>query len=308
MSLPFRSGSRRSTAFTLIELLVVIAIIAILAAILFPVFAKAREKARQITCVSNEKQIGLAFLQYMSDYDSTAPFHRVVNNDADFWTARMLTWKDLVYPYIKNGGYSYNNGVPYSTQGQSGVFACPSNGAQWSKAINFGFAGTSGTAGTGNGDETSRFPRSYAVNYYAGCNELGLQANGTCKPFWPAVGDTSGPGNESILQSPANTIAVTETRTPLNDVNPYYLTYECTSDGADSSTSGLSDIMNHSGFVNAVFFDGHAKAIRGQSTLLNDMWDSFGPNAYGTAEAQGIINGPSQHGNQIPMGSLSDWK
>ena len=55
-------------AFTLIELLVVIAIIAILAAILFPVFAQAREKARQTACTSNEKQLGLAFIQYAQDY------------------------------------------------------------------------------------------------------------------------------------------------------------------------------------------------------------------------------------------------
>ena len=60
--------------FTLIELLVVIAIIAILAAILFPVFAQAREKARQATCASNEKQIGLAILMYVGDYDETFPW------------------------------------------------------------------------------------------------------------------------------------------------------------------------------------------------------------------------------------------
>src|SRR6185295_14534781 len=60
-------------AFTLIELLVVIAIISILAAILFPVFAQAREKARQATCLSNEKQIGLAILAYCQDYDETLP-------------------------------------------------------------------------------------------------------------------------------------------------------------------------------------------------------------------------------------------
>ena len=63
----------RRYGFTLIELLVVIAIIAILAAILFPVFAKAREKARQITCASNEKQLGLAFIQYIQDNDEAYP-------------------------------------------------------------------------------------------------------------------------------------------------------------------------------------------------------------------------------------------
>jgi len=69
----------RSFGFTLIELLVVIAIIAILAAILFPVFAKAREKARQTSCASNLKQIGLAFLQYGQDYDEIMPMGALTN-------------------------------------------------------------------------------------------------------------------------------------------------------------------------------------------------------------------------------------
>src|SRR5437660_7153509 len=74
LSSPFLPSRRRvRNAFTLIELLVVIAISAILAAILFPVFAQAREKARQATCLSNLKQIGMALVQYSADYDETHP-------------------------------------------------------------------------------------------------------------------------------------------------------------------------------------------------------------------------------------------
>jgi prepilin-type N-terminal cleavage/methylation domain-containing protein/prepilin-type processing-associated H-X9-DG protein len=75
-------GSKNSwRGFTLIELLVVIAIIAILAAILFPVFARAREKARQTSCLSNTKQLGLAILQYVQDYDETYPDSSITCND-----------------------------------------------------------------------------------------------------------------------------------------------------------------------------------------------------------------------------------
>ena len=80
----FTSGKR--AAFTLIELLVVIAIIAILAAILFPVFAQAREKARQSSCLSNEKQIGLAIMQYVQDFDETFPMAQRAVNPVPFGT------------------------------------------------------------------------------------------------------------------------------------------------------------------------------------------------------------------------------
>ncbi|MDR3708862.1 MAG: DUF1559 domain-containing protein [Capsulimonadaceae bacterium] len=82
-------------AFTLIELLVVIAIIAILAAILFPVFATAREKARQTSCASNNKQIGIAILQYAQDYDEMLPCASAGGGHGQGWAAP-------VYAYVKS--------------------------------------------------------------------------------------------------------------------------------------------------------------------------------------------------------------
>src|SRR5207249_4780116 len=97
---------RKRYGFTLIELLVVIAIIAILAAILFPVFATAREKARQISCISNERQEMMAALQYQQDYDET--WHRIKsgfavgnsNNPGD--PDQVFGSENMLYPYCKN--------------------------------------------------------------------------------------------------------------------------------------------------------------------------------------------------------------
>ncbi len=87
--------SRRG--FTLIELLVVIAIIAILAAILFPVFARAREKARQTSCLSNLKQLGLGVTMYCQDYDEIMPINGPHGGDI---TTKW--WSGRIYPYVKN--------------------------------------------------------------------------------------------------------------------------------------------------------------------------------------------------------------
>ncbi|MBI2302218.1 MAG: DUF1559 domain-containing protein [Armatimonadetes bacterium] len=105
----------RRRGFTLIELLVVIAIIAILAAILFPVFAKAREKARQSSCASNLKQIALSFVQYVQDYDETFPWccvgiARANSPNLDrvsWWRPANVANTDIRYdgclmPYVKN--------------------------------------------------------------------------------------------------------------------------------------------------------------------------------------------------------------
>src|SRR5207247_1686725 len=100
---------RKQGGFTLIELLVVIAIIAILAAILFPVFAQAREKARSSSCLSNQKQIALAFSMYSQDYDETYP----PGFFTDPVTSITYRWEDSVKPYIKGGNVG-------------GILTCPS--------------------------------------------------------------------------------------------------------------------------------------------------------------------------------------
>ena len=118
--------------FTLIELLVVIAIIAILAAILFPVFAQAREKARAISCASNEKQIGLAIMMYVQDYDETFPPGQRDANAAEVAAEPSaagiahpaIPWQYIINPYIKNGSKSVTDMGAWELAG--GVWACPS--------------------------------------------------------------------------------------------------------------------------------------------------------------------------------------
>src|SRR5262245_57444332 len=95
---------RRRKAFTLIELLVVIAIIAILAAILFPVFAQARERARNASCVSNLKQIGTAAMMYAQDYDEQfLPFGVYTGRPSP---GTFVYWQTLIQPYARNRGFT----------------------------------------------------------------------------------------------------------------------------------------------------------------------------------------------------------
>ena len=110
---------RRTRGFTLIELLVVIAIIAILAAILFPVFARAREKARQTSCLNNVKQLALAFLMYAQDYDETMVIAMMnppagTGSPGNVYGNRRY-WQELIDPYIKNRQ----------------IFRCPSDPSPW---------------------------------------------------------------------------------------------------------------------------------------------------------------------------------
>ena len=142
--------ARSARGFTLIELLVVIAIIAILAAILFPVFARAREKARQAACQSNEKQLALGILMYMQDWDDVFPLYSNVYSGPGAY----YYWPTVIQPYVKNtkiftcptapqigydynafgwAGYGYNpylflNGAPWSLPPKSmGQITQPAN-------------------------------------------------------------------------------------------------------------------------------------------------------------------------------------
>jgi prepilin-type N-terminal cleavage/methylation domain-containing protein/prepilin-type processing-associated H-X9-DG protein len=116
-----RAAKSNSSAFTLIELLVVIAIIAILAAILFPVFGRARENARRSSCLSNTKQFGLSLQMYKQDYDETMILHSGGNGITQFWIYNLA-------PYVKN------------TQ----IAVCPSDTSPrsypvpWDKGISYG--------------------------------------------------------------------------------------------------------------------------------------------------------------------------
>jgi prepilin-type N-terminal cleavage/methylation domain-containing protein/prepilin-type processing-associated H-X9-DG protein len=115
----------RNKGFTLIELLVVIAIIAILAAILFPVFAQAREKARQTACMSNEKQMGTALQMYGQDYDEILPtWNMGVLTGGPGCCPHNLYWDSLLQPYVKMGDPTQASAA---NRDMGGVWKCPSS-------------------------------------------------------------------------------------------------------------------------------------------------------------------------------------
>ncbi len=221
---------RSSKAFTLIELLVVIAIIAILAAILFPVFARAREKARQIACLSNEKQIGLGLLQYVQDNDEDFPVRYPFTVDAagnhhNIFDANghMHSWKDELYPYIKS----------------MGVYKCPDNPAAQM------YDATDSTPIPG-----VSFPGGYAMwlpedNTFA--QKLGH-------------GDAS-PQPLSGLDQPSNSLIILETSWLFADTGPY-LGYSEPSPGISGNCAPGPSSWNSGHSINSgniVYMDGHAK-------------------------------------------------
>lgn len=293
-------------AFTLIELLVVIAIIAILAAILFPVFAQAKAAAKRTSELSNVKNITTGMFLYTGDYDdSVTPIAQGVIDQP----LNQFTWKDAIYPYIKNGGRT-NIGVNNTTSGSGGVFEAPTYSGNWGKSDWWGVQSP--------GDYTTRFPRAYALNYAAGSNEAGYFGwNGTSNnEIWPDLlnwgwsppsQNNGGTGNATSLENPAGTAMLGATRTPKMTVTPQELAYGCGYSG--NSCDVVSDnVTVYRGIGNKLicigFFDGHAKSMNAYQAL--DV-DAFGFNQASNIVAAGN-SWPAKAQIQAYMRDYPEWK
>jgi len=249
------SNRRRAsgTAFTLIELLVVIAIIAILAAILFPVFAQAREKARQASCISNNKQIALGILAYSQDFDESLPLGSYILTGM----TAAVTWQDLVEPYIKVGA----GPAPGSPANRREVpfWVCPS------------IDNTNIPKAPGDGD-----PGPFAANFYA--RALSYINNSNYMPTMHRS-DPSGkwfPGQPAAvgdIQAPAQVVLVTEGYGYIGNTAGDDWTSNCTGYEAGypvlaGAIIGRADNYcagryRHSGGSVYAFADGHAKWFAG---------------------------------------------
>jgi prepilin-type N-terminal cleavage/methylation domain-containing protein/prepilin-type processing-associated H-X9-DG protein len=230
-----RGQTRRPHGFTLIELLVVIAIIAILAAILFPVFAQAREKARMTGCLSNMKQIGTGLMMYVQDWDQTYPRIRFLGGD--------YVWRNAIEPYLKNQGILACPSNPESKK-------CPPDPNRKSDA--------QGVCAEGwRYHPTRSMPISYGMN--------------SCVTTWYPVNDPNGrpdkvsPLTEAKVPRPAETIIIAENTWATADIH-----MEWTWGG----TAGCNGVMTHmtyrapGGRANFIFFDGHAKSLKWAQTIF----------------------------------------
>jgi prepilin-type N-terminal cleavage/methylation domain-containing protein/prepilin-type processing-associated H-X9-DG protein len=260
---------RGKHAFTLIELLVVIAIIAILAAILFPVFAQAREKARGITCVSNQKQIALGMLMYMQDYDETFPQNQY------YWPGSpnniRTTWADMIQPYIKNGDKHVDNNGTLLSGGLGGVWSCPSGPKQ---DFNYGVPINLCQDGSVPWNWT-QVPKTYglaAIDNPAdrvfliekGANTNSVSFDTYDDSYWNWV-DNTGPVVHADGTNADGYLHLDTEQHPTNGQQTHDCDYSINPDPtapwvAPWDGCSLSPRYRHSGTTNVAFTDGHVKS------------------------------------------------
>ncbi len=293
---PEQRSKRTRSGFTLIELLVVIAIIAILAAILFPVFAQAREQARKTVCLSNLKQLSLGTLMYVQDYDESFPlsFTPVVTSDAATfaWNGPTVkstaAWQNVVQPYIK----SYQLMIcpdSFLTNGNAIVATDP--------FLNYGMPPISGIHGISQWGDT----------YYGDTTDFNVhvQWQGLLGAFpdngWAAGVSVGAPSaTMSSISSPADMTMVTDASSPDwwgsgfgpggQDTDFFHY---CVSWYAQYQTQRFGPIGRHTqqnktvcsylrvsgGQINVTFVDGHAKSFPIMSYFTKKT-DSAGAQVY----------------------------
>ncbi len=285
-------STTRTSGFTLIELLVVIAIIAILAAILFPVFASAREKARQTTCESNMKQLGLAILQYTQDFDevfpaggnsnslynggdpsgnwilTVSPYVKSINTfmcPDDAGAAKVSVWQGIGVSYSANGEMEYGIGPNYGNLCEVGIMNQTDSTGLWNlwtpKYTTLGNIGGGINASIiGKPSETILLGENWNAddgNFSATSEEQLLTNN------YPGVGLPCGTHPVGSFNS-------------TNNANGYVTAHH--NESAGGGDDGLS---------NFVFSDGHVKAMHPYLTNpdcqlgypgnwdANDMWNAY---------------------------------
>lgn len=242
---------KRLRGFTLIELLIVLAIIALLAAILYPAFIRAREKARQAACQSNLKQIGLGMLQYAEDYDGRLPaaYH------ADFPGITNSSWRMDIDPYVKS----------------TNIFSCPSN-----------------PSGKVASHENRNFKRSYGVTSSTASLVVagGSSSAFVIQHFFDSPMGTL-PFLLADIGNPSQVIMVTESVDVDHTIDVTNLAGASTWKTNCDRFAVNSFWAGHNGRANYLFVDGHVKLLSAYSTGYPvNMWY---PNQTGPAPSAGAL-------------------
>lgn len=265
----------KARAFTLIELLVVIAIIAILAAILFPVFAQAREKARMASCLNNTKQMGLAMAQYVQDYDETivcnswdTPYIPTTNTDS----------RSAVYPAVSQWMWRL---MPYIQS--RAIFVCPSDPDPKS-----GWSGYDGSTSPGCSNawgiptEISYAPNTILVGYGGTENSGGCLGASSWANDYPVrtMADVPSPastymfgdyGREFMDSWNVNALRAANYTRVFNE-DPPGGGAQRDNDEPWKTRFTQANVFRHQGGQNMTFADGHAKFRQGKAITSGNDW------------------------------------